>query len=421
MRRSARRYRALLTAPGVTNLLSASLVGRLPVGMAMLMFVLVVHDGTGSYPLAGFAAAVNAAATAFTAPPLGRLSDRGHAALVLVVTGVAEAAALVALVLGLKMGLSGGVIVAIAAVTGMVNPPIAAVTRVVLPRLAPDEESRRTAFALDALLIELSFVVGPALVGVVAAIWNGYAVAFLAAGLNLLGAFGLAATRSVRHGYVVDLPEFHESRWRRVVGPLTSRGLRTVMMTSVLWAAAFGVLEITIPAYTNARGLPELGGLMFALWSGGSIVGGLWYGGRDFKTPLGRLYLVFMALNVIGFGAIVFAGSLWTLGLLLFAAGLVISPTTAVEGALVTSLAPRGMTTEAFTWSGTAIYLGFALGSALASVVLSGSLGSAGALTGAALLSFGLSMASVVLIVAERRSLRAPEPDRTALTVPSVS
>ena len=158
-----------------------------------------------------------------------------------------------------------------------------------------------------------------------------------------------------------------------------------------------------------------------AVWSGGSIVGGLWYGGRDFKAPLGRLYLVFMALNVIGFGAIVFAGSLWTLGLLLFAAGLVISPTTAVEGALVTSLAPRGMTTEAFTWSGTAIYLGFALGSALASVVLSGSLGSAGALTSAALLAFGLSMASVALIVVERRSLRAPAQDRSELTVASVS
>lgn len=421
MRNGARRYRALLTAPGVTNLLSASLIGRLPVGMAMLMFVLVVHDGTGSYPLAGIAAAVNAAATAFTAPPLGRLSDRGHAALVLAVTGVAEAASLVALVVGLKIGLSGGLIVAIAAVTGMVNPPIAAVTRVVLPRLAPDDESRRTAFALDALLIELSFVVGPALVGVVAAIWNGFAVALLAAALNLVGAFGLAATRSVRHGYVVDLPEFHESRWRRMVGPLTSRGLRTVMMTSVLWAAAFGVLEIAIPAYTTARGVPQLGGLLFAVWSGGSIVGGLWYGGRDFKTPLGRLYLVFMALNVVGFGAIVFAGGMWTLGALLFAAGLVISPTTAVEGALVTSLVPRGMATEAFTWSGTAIYLGFALGSALASVVLSESLGSAGALTSAALLAFALSLASVALIVVERRSLRAPEPDRAELTVPSVS
>jgi MFS family permease len=181
------------------------------------------------------------------------------------------------------------------------------------------------------------------------------------------------------------------------------------------------VLEIAIPAYTTAKGSPQLGGLMFALWSGGSIVGGLWYGGRDFKTPLGRLYLVLMALNTIGFGAISLATGMWTLGLLLFAAGLVISPATAVEGALVTALAPRGMTTEAFTWLGTAIYLGFAFGSALTSVALSHSLGSASALTSAALLAFGLCLVGTVLVTAERRTLRAPVPDRELLTAPSVS
>jgi hypothetical protein len=68
------------------------------------------------------------------------------------------------------------------------------------------------------------------------------------------------------------------------------------------------------------------------------------------------------------------------------------------------------MTTEAFTWSGTAIYLGFALGSGAASVVLSGSLGTSDALFGASLLAVGLCVAGTLLVVAERRSLRAAVP-----------
>ncbi len=410
MKTAARRYRRLLRVPGARNLMISSLVGRLPVGMAMLMFVLVVHAGTGSYTVAGLAAAVNAGSTSFSAPLLGRLSDRGHAAWVLIGTGLAEGAALVALVVGLKAGLAPWLIVAIAAVGGVVNPPIAAVTRTVLPRLAPDEQSRTTAFALDALLVELSFVVGPGIVGVIATLTSGYVVALLAAALSAAGSIWLAMCAAVRHGYVVEPPPSRGTRLARLIGPLSGRGLRIVLLASMLWAAAFGVLEIAIPAYTTGRGQPQLGGLMYAVWSGGSIVGGMWFGGQTFQIAIDRLYTLLMALNVVGFAAIAFAGNMWTLAVLLFLAGLVISPTTTMESAMVTALAPRGMTTEAFTWSGTAIYLGFALGSGLAAVALSGSLGTGRALFAASLLAVALSLAGTLLIVAERRSLRAATP-----------
>jgi MFS family permease len=421
MRTAARRYRTLLTAPGVRTLYASSLIGRLPVGMGMLLFVLVVHAGTGSYTIAGLAAATNAAATALCGPPLGRLSDRGHASLILVLTGLAQAVTLVGLVIALKIHLDGTLIIGIGGLAGIVNPPVAAVTRTVLPRLAPDDRSRRTAFALDALLVEMTFVIGPALVGIVSAIWDGYDAAILAAVFNVVGSFGLAAAKSVRQGYgreariahaarpvpTVDVDGGWRTRWRRLIGPLASGGLRVVLIVSVLEAAAFGVLEVAIPAYTNARGLPQAGGLLFAVWSGGSIVGGLWFGGQDFRWPLGRQYALLMALNVIGFGSVLLAGGPVTLGALLFFAGLFISPTTAVEAALVTELAPPENTTEAFTWSGTAIYLGFALGSGLAAVALSGSLGSTSALTTATLLAIGLSAAGTLATIIGRRSLRA--------------
>jgi MFS family permease len=407
MRKATRRYRTLLAAPGVRSLLVTTLIGRLPVGMGMLLFILVVHAGTGSYSVGGLTAAANALATAFCGPPLGRLADRGHAALILVITGALQATFLVGLVVALKLDVGNAMIVGIGAIVGIVNPPIAAVTRTVLPRLAPDESTRHTAFALDALLIELTYVIGPAFVGIVSAIWSGYAATLLAAAFSLIGSFGMAAARSVRHGY--PRPETVArigSRWRRVVGPLASRGLRTILVVSIMQAAAFGVLEVAIPAYTNARGMPQAGGLLFAVWSGGSITGGLWYGGRDFRAPLGRQYGILMALNVLGFASILLAGGPYTLGICLFFAGLFIAPATTVEGSLVTRLAPVTATTEAFTWSETAIYLGFALGSGIGAIALSSSLGSTSALTNATLIAVGLSLFGAVLILAEHRSLR---------------
>jgi MFS family permease len=190
-----------------------------------------------------------------------------------------------------------------------------------------------------------------------------------------------------------------------MIGPLGNAGLRIVLVVSALQAASFGVLEVAIPAYMNARGQAAVGGLLFSVWSAGSIVGGLWFGGHDFRTPLHRQYTILMSLNVVGFAGMLAANGPITLAVLLFAAGLVISPTTAVEGALVTDLAPRHQTTEAFTWSGTAIYLGFALGCGLAAVVMSGSLGSGGALSMAISLAVGLCAVGSVLAVASRRAL----------------
>jgi MFS family permease len=410
MRNAARRYRTLLAARGVKTLLLTSLIGKLPIGMGMLLFILVVHTGTGSYSVGGLAAAANSLATAFCGPPLGRLADRGHAALILVATGILQAASLVGLVVALKLGSSDALIVAIGAITGIVNPPIAAVTRTVLPRLAPDEESRMTAFALDATLIDLTYVIGPAIVGVVSAIWNGYAAAIVAAAFSMIGSFGVAAARSVRHGYPVpDRAAAATAGWfRRLIGPLASGGLRTVLVVSILQAAAFGVLEVAIPAYTNARGMPQAGGLLIAVWSCGSILGGLWYGAQNFRSPLGRQYAILMTLNMIGFASMLLAGGPYTLGIFLFFAGLFIAPATTVEGALVTELAPADRTTEAFTWSGTAIYLGFALGSGIGAIALSSSLGSTSALTNATLIAVGLTTAGMLLTVLRRRSLTVP-------------
>jgi MFS family permease len=169
-------------------------------------------------------------------------------------------------------------------------------------------------------------------------------------------------------------------------------------------------MEVAIPAHAEHLGHASAAGILVALWSVGSIVGGLWYSGLTLRTPAYRQYGILMLLNVAGFASILLATGLVSLGALLLFAGLFIAPLTAVEFLLVTKLAADGTQTEAFTWANTAVYLGFAVGSALAGTALGEVLGTDSGLRVSGTVAVGLVALGAVLAIALRGRLRADLP-----------
>jgi MFS family permease len=71
-----RRYAALLAAPGVASVVSASLLARLTVGMAPLATLLLIRGEGRSYAVAGIVLAASSLACAVAWPLFGRLADR---------------------------------------------------------------------------------------------------------------------------------------------------------------------------------------------------------------------------------------------------------------------------------------------------------------------------------------------------------
>jgi MFS family permease len=394
-----RRYGDLLRTPGVLRVALPSLVGRLPIGMLTLLFVLVVAAGTGSYGAAGLATAANSALTAAVGPVLGRLADRGHAVGVLVWCGLAQAALLVALVVALRAGAPSWAAVVLAGAAGAVNPPIDPVTRAVLPRIAPAHV--HTAYALDAIALELAYAIGPLVVGLITALASAYAATIAAAVITFAGSVGLATAPPVRHGWPAP-----PARHRRV-SPVRSPGMLVVLAVAGLTSVAYGLMEVAIPAHAAFEGHADQAGILIAVWSVGSITGGLWFASRSFRTPPWRQYGILMLGNVLGFGVILLQQNLWTLGVLLLFAGLFIAPTTTVEFTLVAQLSPDTTRTEAFTWANTAVYLGFAAGSALAGTALSPVLGKADGLTIAGACAVGVVALGALLAWTFRRALRS--------------
>lgn len=409
---AARRYHALLVVPGVKRITVPAVIGRLPYGMITLLFVLAVHHGTGSYAVAGLATAVNSALTAVTAPWLGRLADRGRAPEVLTVTGLGNGILLCGLVVALASGGPTWSVLAIAGLAGAMNPPIGAVTRVVLPRVAPHLAG--TAYALDTILVELTYVLGPALIAGIAAIGGPYAAVFVTAFMSAAGSVGLASAPAARYNASSVSPtESSVSRTR-----MFSFALVGLVLAGVFEAAAYGVMEVAIPAYATEIGQPNAAGAVIAAWSAGSILGGVWFSGRwqapapDVSAADGTstklspwpLFALLCTLNAVGFTAIMLTTGLLSLGAILFLGGLVIAPTTTVEIALVTMVVPAARRTEAFTWTSTGVFVGYSGGAALAGVVAANGGGLlTSALAATALVVLGAVLAVVLMLTRRAR------------------
>ena len=69
-------YADILRLPSVPRLLSAAVLGRMPVGMGAIAIFLLVRGAGGSYATAGLAVGASTVAGCVGAPILGRLVDR---------------------------------------------------------------------------------------------------------------------------------------------------------------------------------------------------------------------------------------------------------------------------------------------------------------------------------------------------------
>jgi predicted MFS family arabinose efflux permease len=359
------RYAALFRAPSVPQVVLAGLLGRLPLGMVPIGTVLLVRGAGHSYAVVGAVVAALSVASAAAAPFVGRLVDRVGQTRVLIPLALLFPASLGLLVLFANRHASAVLLLVLAAATGFALPPIGACIRTLWPSMLPAHGLRETAYALEAWLQELAFVLGPVLVGGLAALTSA-SVAMLAAGaLGLVGTLWFALTPPVQ---AVNGHQGAGVRSRR--GALGSPAVRTVIYACIALGCAFGVVEVTMPAFAEVHATRAQGGFALACFAAGSLIGGIWSGTRA-APPRPELRFAWM-LTALGVGLIppLLAPSLPVICVLLVLAGIPIAPAFASSYGLVERLAVPGTTTEAFSWLSTAIVTGISLGTAVGGVVI---------------------------------------------------
>jgi MFS family permease len=358
------RYRAFLQTPHVRRLVLSGLVARLPMGMVPLALLLLVRDGGGSYAAAGAVSGSYFVAAAIGSPIAGRLVDRGGQTRVLLPRAAIFPALLLAVCALAVADVALPLIALCAAAAGALLPPVGASLRSLWPRLFTRAELRATAYALEASLQEIFFVVGPLLVALLTAAASPIAALVVAAGAGAVGTAFVALAAPVR----AWRPE-EERHTASVLGALESPGVRTIIFLAACLGLGFGGTEVAFPAFAEGHGGAELGSIPIALFAGGSLVGGLVAGALNTTSPV-RLLRFGSAVLAAAMALPLLAGSLPMLTVLAFVAGLPIAPVVMSAYGLIDTVARRGTAAEAFAWIGTAVAIGLAAGTAIAGVLV---------------------------------------------------
>ncbi len=122
-------------------------------------------SGTARSPEPVLVVGAFALSNAASTPAQGWLVDRFGQRRVLLPSGLAHAALLVAIVLAARAHLTLGLVVALAVLAGISCPPVAACTRAMWWDVVTDARGRDAIFALDSTASELVWTTGPLLVG----------------------------------------------------------------------------------------------------------------------------------------------------------------------------------------------------------------------------------------------------------------
>jgi MFS family permease len=380
-------FRQVLARPGALRFSAAGFVGRMPMSMFGLGTVLLIASVTGRYGLAGIVAAAGSVGYALCAPQAARLADRFGQRRVLQPLAVFFAATTVALILCAEFRAPLWTMLASGGLAGASMPSLGSMVRARWSALLGDSPLLHAAFSLESVLDETIFVIGPAVVTLLATEVTpaaGVAVAMTAcvAGTLLFAAqrrtdpFEERAPQTVVEGESSSLglapltgparPPQPTGRIPRIPAP----GLVTLVPVYLCLGAMFAAIDLSTVVFCASRGHKPLAGFILGAYALGSAVGGLCYGSRTWHVPVHRRFALTLCTVAVGTATFWALPGLAVLAAVIFCSGLAISPTFIAGFSLIEQQAPAQRRTEGMAWLTSAISVGVAVGSAVAGHVI---------------------------------------------------
>lgn len=350
-------YRSVLGLPGVRRLLAFAILARLPQtasGVVLTLHVVQVLDR--GWAAAGLVAATSTVGIAVGGPWRGRLVDRFGLRRALWPSVVAEAIVWTSAPFLPYEGL-----LVASFVGGVLGLPIFTIVRQSLAILVPDE-GRRSAYAMDSMGVEVSFIVGPTLGVLVAtqvsttAALLGIGVTMVAAGLAMIAMNPPTRSAEAQSEQPARLPR---SSW-------FTAGLAAVLACGFVAVLVLAGTDVSLVAALTADDALAKSGVVFLAWGGGSLIGGLVYGAL--KRPIPPFVLL-LGLSVLTL-PVGLASTWWGLALAILPAAALCAPVLTATAEAVSRLVPEEARGEAMGWHSSALTVGAALGAPLSGAVI---------------------------------------------------
>jgi predicted MFS family arabinose efflux permease len=224
--------------------------------------------------------------------------------------------------------------------------------RAIYPQLVPKEDKQRL-FSLDATLQELIWIFGPVLATLIAATIAPLAVMVLMAVVQVLGTTLFLVNPEVGS---TKIPPSSG----RMGGVLKNRAIMGLVVIGALLIGSFSGVEVGTVGILD----PGTAGLVIAVFSVGSLVGGFVIGPRaknaKWLTGFNLLILAGYAPSLLN------PGNPWWLALCWFISGLGIAPALGLTAMLVSVVLKHGDAAEAYGWIMSGQLVGYSVGAAVA-------------------------------------------------------
>lgn len=342
----------------------AGFIGRLPMGMVGLGLTLLIVGTAGSYALAGSVAATLTIAMAIIGPYNARLVDRIGQQRAIPVLLAAHVSSFLLLAAAVTFGWPIPLWFALAAFAGMSAPNLGAMTRARWVRIARSGSERSSAFAVESVADELSFVIGPVVAASLAVALTPAAPILLGMLAISVGGLWLAAQRRTAPppGRMLDEPK---PRGHVIRTP----GLGALFAVMLAMGAMFGSLNVSVVAYAQATA-PQSTGLLLGAMSFGSLVSGVVLGSLSRRWSLTNQVRAGTVTLTVAILPLAFISDAALFGAVAFLLGLNFSVVMIGAFGLAERMSARTRITEGLALMGSGLSLGMAAGTSVAGLII---------------------------------------------------
>ncbi|WP_142031597.1 MFS transporter [Arthrobacter sp. SLBN-112] len=354
------------------------LFARLPLAMLAMGTLTLVTSVSGSFAAGGAAAGAVGIGSALGAPVLGSLADRRGQRPVLLLSAVLNTVAVLALVLAANATGAGDfppAVLAAAFAAGATCPQVGPLARVRWMALttdttgpsAPPAGAARdldTALSYESTADEVTFVLGPALVGILASLVAPWLPLALAAAMTitLVPAFAIHPTH-----HAVPATRRRGGRKGKGAAPAAKLpwAVALPVVAMVCMGTFFGSTQAALSAFSARLAGAEIAGLLYAVMGLSSAAAALSVAYWPRRAGL-ALRWVLCAVLMAGLAVLLLLpASLPSMAAVLLALGLPVGPVMVTVFAVGGKLAPAGRLGTVMTGLASGIVAGTAIGSSV--------------------------------------------------------
>lgn len=347
-------------------------IARFPFAMMVVGTLTLVVSARESIALGGINSAVVGLGSALIGPLLGAAADRIGQRPVILVSGIVNSLALLAMAVVAFSSLPNAAVLAVGFVIGASSPQIGPFSRsrlvqLILTRLPVGRRARslNSTMGYESAADETAFVFGPVVVGLLATTLSPAAPMIGAAVLTLLfvTAFALHPTAKVA------APTTEEPVAQAPARELRSLGVLVIVAGALGVGLFFGTVLTSLTALLSDTGNGDSAGLVYGVMGIGSTILALSVAMFPERFRLHARWLSFSALMLaamIGFGL---AGGLTGIIVAMAIAGIGIGPTIVTLYSLAAERSPQGRSATVMTMLGSATIVGQSAASAVTGAV----------------------------------------------------